>query len=132
MQWSILKSRIKDFICPELKGRIDFHLTSYRKSHDGADKIWITIDKQKIFSFSYYPYELAEAELYHQKLNPGQVEKDLQERQIHRPRDFGEARREYLDLPINQALESSNPIIRAFALVDRRAGKRMPGKPSNL
>jgi len=27
-------------------------------------------------------------------------------------------------LPLSEALESSNPIIKAFALIDRRVGKR--------
>ncbi len=62
MQWSKLKSRVKDFICPELKDRIDFHLTSYRGSHDGADKVWITVDGQRVFGCKHYPYERAEAE----------------------------------------------------------------------
>jgi len=128
MQWSKLKSRIKDFICPELKGRIDFHLTSYRESHDGADKVWILVDGKKIFSFSHYPYEWAEAEFYHKGLNTGQVKDLLQSNEIHSPKDFGDSMREYLDLPISEALESSNSIIKAFALIDRRTGKRTIGK----
>jgi hypothetical protein len=124
MQWSKLKSRIRDFICPELKDRINFHLTSYRESHDGADKVWILVDGEKIFSFSHYPYEWAEAEFYHKGLDTGQVREVLQTNEIHRPKDFGDAMREYLDLPISEALESSNPIIKAFALIDRRTGKR--------
>lgn len=123
MQWSKLKSRVKDFIRPELKNRIDFHLTSYRESHDGADKVWILIDGEKNFDFSYYPYEFAEANFYHKGLNKEQIKDLLEANEIHRPKDFGDAMREYLDLPIGKALESSNPIIKAFALIDRRIGK---------
>ncbi len=52
------------------------------------------------------------------------VKESLRRSEIHSPTDFGDAMREYLDSPINQALESSNPVIKAFALVDRRTGRR--------
>ena len=47
----------------------------------------------------------------------------LREREIHRPKDFGDAMRAYLDMPIREALESNDPLVRAFAIVDRRLGK---------
>ena len=37
---------------------------------------------------------------------------------------MGEAMRAYLDLPIDEALKSDNPFIKALAIVDRRVGKR--------
>jgi hypothetical protein len=38
MQWSKLKTRAKSFIVPPLRKRIDFHVSSYRQSHDEAEK----------------------------------------------------------------------------------------------
>lgn len=125
MQWSKLKSRVKDFICPELKDRIDFHLTSYRKSHDGADKVWITVDGQRIFSCKHYPYENGEAYLvWFEGMNRKQAKATLNENEIHNPVEFGESMRIYLDMPVEEALQSSNPFIQALALIDRRTGKR--------
>ena len=124
MQWSKLKSGVKSFICPELKDRIDFHLTSYRESHDGADKVWITVDGERVFGCKHYPHERAEAEAYYGGLRGEQVSDFLEAREIHGPGDFGDAMRAYLDLPIRDALKSSDPIIKAFALVDRRVGRR--------
>ena len=124
MQWSKLKSRVKSFICPELKDRIDFHLTSYRESHDGADKVWITVDGQRVLSCKHYPREWAEAEAYYGGLRGEQVTDLLKAREIHGPGDFGNAMRAYLSLPVGEALKSSDPLVRAFALVDRRVGKR--------
>jgi hypothetical protein len=124
MQWSKLKSRVKSFICPELRDRIDLHLTSYRESHDGADKVWITVDGERVFSCKHYPHERAEAEAYHGGLRGGQVTDFLRAREIHGPGDFGNAMRAYLDMPIGGALESSDPLVKAFALVDRRVGRR--------
>jgi hypothetical protein len=128
MQWSKLKSRVKDFICPELKDRIDFHLTSDRGSHDGADKVWITVDGQRVFSCKHYPYEWAEAEAYQGGLRGEQVREQLRQKEVHRPKDFGDAMRAYLDMPIREALESKDPLVRAFAIVDRRLGKRRIAK----
>ncbi|MBV9929060.1 MAG: hypothetical protein JOZ96_28875 [Acidobacteria bacterium] len=124
MQWSKLKSRVKALICPELRGRIDFHLTSYRESHDGADKVWITVDGKRVFSCKHYPREWAGAEAYYGGLRGEQVTDFLKAREIHGPGDFGNAMRAYLDMPVGEALNSSDPLVRAFALVDRRVGKR--------
>ena len=125
MQWSKLKTKIKSFICPELRDRIDFFVTSYRESHDGADKVWITIDGEKVFECKHYPYEWAEAEAYYSGLRKEQVKALLTDKEIHRPEDFGDAMRVYLELPIEEALKSSDPLVKAFAIIDRRVGKRM-------
>jgi hypothetical protein len=125
MQWSKLKSRVKDSICPELKDVIDFHLTSYRESHDGADKIWITIDGKRVFSCKHYPHERAEMRAYSERGLRGEgIKTFLREREIHSPNDFGDAMRAYLGLPVHDALLSTDPLIKAFAIVDRRLGKR--------
>ena len=124
MQWSKLKSRILDLISPELRARVDFHVTSYRKSHDGADKVWIVVDGAKIFSCNYYHSERATAAAFYSGLRGEQIKSCLDELEIHAPRDFGQAMRLYLELPIADALLSTNPLIRAFAIIDRRLGKR--------
>jgi hypothetical protein len=128
MQWSKLKSRIKALIAPELRDRIDFHLTSYRASHDGADKVWITIDGARVFDCKHYPYEWASDAAYADGLRGNQVKSALANVGIHGPKDFGNAMRAYLDLPVDEALASSDPIVRAFAIVDRRVGKRTLAK----
>jgi hypothetical protein len=128
MQWSKLKSRVKDLIAPELRDRIDFHLTSYRASHDGADKVWITVDGKRIFSCKHYPHECASSAAYQSGLQGDEVKSVLREGEIHSPEDFGNAIRSYLDLPVDVALKSPNPIVRAFAMVDRRVGKRTLAK----
>jgi hypothetical protein len=124
MQWSKLKARVKDFICPELRGRIDFHLTSYRKSHDEADKVWVTVDGQRVFSCKHYPHYRAGVYAYYCGLTGDGVKSVLREVEIFHPKDFGDAMRAYLDMPVRDALKSSDPFIKAFALVDRRVGRK--------
>lgn len=124
MQWSKLKTRIRHLICDELQDRIDFHLTGYRESHDGADKVWITVDGEKIFTCGHYLYERAEATAYSSDLPKDQIKSLLRNSEIHNPGEFGDSMRAYLDMPVKEALKSSNPLIQAFALIDRRTGKR--------
>ena len=124
MQWSKLKSRVKSLIAPELRDRIDFHLTSYRASHDGADKVWITIDGKRVFSCKHYQAEWASYLAYRRGLRREEVKSVMREAQIHSPGDFGNAMRLYLTIPVTVALISDDPLIKAFAIVDRRIGKR--------
>lgn len=86
--------------------------------------MWIMVDGQRVFSFNHYPYEWAEREAYWSGMNSEQVKDSLQKAGMQSPNDFGDAIREYLDMPVSQTLESTNPIIKAFALVDGRTGKR--------
>lgn len=104
MQWSKLKSRVKRLIEPTLARRIDFHVTSYRESHDECERGWITLDGNMVFETSWYQHQWGRNE--------------------HRPQDLGAALRAYPELPIDEALNHSDPFIRAFAMIDRRLGRR--------
>ena len=124
MQWSKLKTRFRAFICDELRDRIDIHVTSYRESHDGAGVIWVTLDGKKLVDFEHYRFEFTEREGYHHGLAGEQLEQWLSGQEIHGPRSNGTAMRTYLDMSIDEALSSAHPFHRAFAMVDRRLGKR--------
>lgn len=124
MQWSKLKTRVKNFICPELRGRIDFHVTGYREAHDDIEKVWITVDGRRVFCCKYYEHYRAAMFAYHCGLTGDSIKSALREAEIFQPKDFGNAMRAYLDMPASDALKSSDPFIQAFAIVDRRIGKR--------
>ena len=124
MQWSKLKTRFRALICDELRDRLDFHLTSYRESHDGAGEIWITFDGEKIYTCGHYAFEIAESEGYHLGLAGEDLRAWLAGKEIYSPKSFGAAMKEYLDKKSSDALVSDNPFIRAFAIIDRRTGKR--------
>lgn len=110
MQWSKLKARAKSLIVPSLRRRVDFHVTSYRQSHDEAEKAWVTVDGKRIFTASWYRHQYASAIR-------------TEELKQHRPQQFGDALRAYLDLPVGDALTSKDPFIRAMAMLDRRVGR---------
>jgi hypothetical protein len=124
MQWSKLKTRMKALIHPALSQRIDFHITSYRQSHDGVDKIWMTLDGVKFFNCGHYDFERAEWAGYHSGLNQREVAHWLAGQAIYSPNYVVESMRTYLDLSIEDALRSENPFIKALAMIDRRVGRR--------
>jgi hypothetical protein len=133
MQWSKLKTRVKDFICPELKDVIDFHVTQYRKAHSWISESWITVNGEKIFDCGSRTYARESAyELFRREESSSDIDGEevwnlgeaLKRREIHEPQHMGEAMRAYLDLPVGDALKSDNPFIKALAIVDRRVGKR--------
>jgi hypothetical protein len=136
MQWSKLKTRAKSFIVPSLKQRVDLHVTSYRQSHDEAEKAWVTLDGKRIFTASWYRHQYAGAK----RTKTGTLARDgrgrpyldpavsdyvtePEELEQHRPQQFGDALRTYLDLPVADALVSKDPFIRAMAMIDRRVGR---------
>jgi len=48
MMWSKLKKQLEDFICPSLKGRVEFWITNYRKAPDQLGRAYITVDGKKL------------------------------------------------------------------------------------
>jgi hypothetical protein len=132
MQWSALKTRVKSFIASDVRKRIDFHVTSYRRSHDEAEKAWLTIDGKIVFVASWYRHQWAGA-LYTSKgtmardgRNYPMHDPDLpdieepEELERHRPQQFGDALRRYLNLKLREAITDPDPFIRGLSLVDRR------------
>lgn len=136
MQWSKLKARAKSFIVPSLRERIDFHVTSYRQSHDEAEKAWVTMDGTQVFTASWYRHQFAVAK----RTKAGTLARDGRGRtyrdpallecvtepehlEQHLPQQFGDALRSYLSIPVADALTSEDPFIRAMAMIDKRVGQ---------
>jgi len=142
MQWSKLKKRIEDKICDSLKGRVEVHSTRYRNSSDIEGRGWITIDKKDIFSACTIKWEVE----YHnidQQIQSANKNSDfddpsgryyffpqnhahdiLKKQGIYSQYEFYDAIETYLNLSINDALKSQNALIRTFAIIDCRVGKR--------
>jgi hypothetical protein len=132
MVWSKLRSHLKEFTAQRVRKRIDFHLTNYLKLGESANEFIVTIDRQKVFSASTSRHSIA---TYIKTRRTGliatgdgpepyEVEKNLTEREVHAPQDITSSIRTYFDLDPKLALTSSDPIIRALAMIDKRIGKR--------
>lgn len=132
MQWSKLKSHLFDFVDPELRKRIDFHLIKYRKLGDSTNEFLVYVDGVKIFSASYSRHNIATYvvtrwtgwQAYDDGKEPYFLEETLNKREIHAPVDITSSIRTYFDLDPQISLHSSDPILRALAMIDKRIGRR--------
>ena len=131
MQWSKLRASVRALICPELRKRVDFHVTRYTPRSIRSRSGLVTIDGKKILELSYYRFVMQGdgwcAAAPSGRAFPGHLEWQWSPKQtdeIHPPQHLGDAMREYLDLPVKTALHSPNPFLRALAIIDRRIGRR--------
>jgi hypothetical protein len=137
MKWSKLKSLVEAKICSSLKTRVSIYSTAYGNCSCGH--AWLTFDKIIIANFctrafwnrvngSYYMYN-------HRWTtnNPVPHYVPLTQRKIYGAMEYGELSRQnaYLScweyvhhLGIEEALESSDPLIQSLAIIDSRVGKR--------
>jgi hypothetical protein len=67
---------------------------------------------------------MEEQVLWSYGMEPQQALDVLACREIHDYREVGDSLRAYPDLDPHEALTSQDPILRAFAIIDRRVGKR--------
>ncbi len=142
MQWSKLKKRIEERICDSLKGRVEIHSTRYRGTHDDEGRSWITIDKKDVFSACTMKWmvEFHSVDNQLKKINEGldventesnlyffpenQAHSILKKQGIYSQYEFYDAIETSLNMPVDKALKSDNALIRAFAIIDKRVGKR--------
>lgn len=92
-----------------------------------AQELWITIDGLRVFRASYCKYAHQLFFMWRDGLSTSerdQAIKDLTLQEIHSPQDIGTLLKNYLDLDPRISLRSGDPILRAFAIIDRRIGLR--------
>ena len=148
MKWSQHRKRIRESICPELKKRIDFHVTCYRDAHDGVGEAWITVDRKKVLGAGFYKwwkaFRKAQTETQEKSTDSGgciasmrgshfetflpETEQAVLNQEVYETGYFLKATKDYLNMSLEEALQSSNHLIRALAMVDRRLGKRRFGR----
>ena len=131
-KWSKVKKILEDdYLCESLKGRVAYFNTRYNSAHDHAGRICILVDKKEILSMpSLKEYELYE--LAHEMKTSDQSLKEAYEnadeilcyKGIFAPRDFGEAFEIYQNQKIAESIHSANLLVKLFAILDRRTGKR--------
>lgn len=143
--WSALKKSVAGCFCEPLQKRVQIHKTLYRGSHNGcqldagAGRFWILLDHEQIFSASDKEFWKEVGPLRDElcrstgSLRPGdagwyaaqkQAEGMVHARGIYSHYECQEALQKYLNLSIEEATQSSNNLIKALALLDKRLGKR--------
>lgn len=152
MQFSKLKKLVEGFLCESLKNRVELHAAVYRQAHDSPSRVWLTYDKVQIFtaadlsfSIQHFNREQELVEQYELRSIPynddweamfnsperealiaasDQAEEELHQAGVWASWHLYASLTEYLNLSIEEALSSDYPLVRAFALFDRRVGKR--------
>jgi hypothetical protein len=115
MRWSKLKQKVEAMFAEGIRGRVELRTTRYEKAHDRFGRSWITVDNREVANMSNY---LACGDSVADG-HPGRFEAG-----VFAGYDLPLAMREYLTLSIDDAIASPHPLIRALAVLDRRAGER--------
>ena len=140
MQWSKTRKLLDDRLADSLSGRLRVHLTRYGWARDEDGRAWVTFDGREMANFccwtflsSHYPLarDIREA----CGTGPDRTAPDadragseareiLHRRGIFSEEEFLGALLDYLQLSVDNALRSEDPLVRALAMLDRRLGKR--------
>ena len=128
--WSNLKKQMNDLLCDSLKGKISYFYTSYHEVHNAYGRATINYEKKELVAFSWvemYKQEQELSQLYSEgkKVSYGEMEtrKWMPECKLC-DADFINSLTIYLKTDIATALHSENYLLRVFAYMDRRVGKR--------
>jgi hypothetical protein len=143
MPWRQLTTALRERVAPSVRDRIALHQARYRYTREEVGRVWLTIDGREVIQFDTSSYVRRRA-LLGAELQAANGEGAGVIRTGHGEyRSADEAARDilrrageyddycaladleaYLSLPIEDALRSSSPLLRALAVVDRRVGKR--------
>ena len=129
--WGELNKQLTDLLCAELKKRLSYFLTRYHKVHNAYGRAAIRLDGREMVCFSWVEMYRQERDLHRVWQETGIWDyNDLNLRAkwdmdaAYHDMDFLAAATDFLQMPIMEALHSDNYIVRIFAILDRRVGKR--------
>ena len=134
--WSGIRNKLEnDYLCPALRGHIQYFATRYWESHDQTGRATIRLDGVEVLRSNYYAYEQNYWNRYQalRREGIGQDDRTAPFRLAHEGTlndgcfdngFFYEAFHEFDNQSIEKSLVSKNPLVRILALLDRRLGKR--------
>ena len=129
--WSGLNKQLCDCLCDSLKDRISYFLTRYHEVHNSYGRASIRLDGKELVNFSWVEMIQQEndmSELWKQRgnlsCNEQELKKKWTENATFSDLNFLQAATAFLQMPVADALESDDCLIRIFAIMDRRTGIR--------
>ena len=125
--WKGMKKYLEqDMLCNSLRGSVSYYCTWHPKFGGLSRLFSISLDGTilKKFNTAYAYSALNRSGMQIKYIDDVDNDIPMQERDEYTSYDFAEALEEYRHIPVQQAVSSANPIIRMFAIVDRRIGKR--------
>lgn len=129
--WSAMRKYLEnEMLAESLKGRVQYSCTTFFNM-DGCHVFEIRIDGRTVNCFS---FDRVASDVYEGTRPVDKNEfwqglwveksKDVAQRSVFCDMEFADALREYRSMPVLSALYSANPLVRMFAVLDRRVGKR--------
>ena len=135
--WSGIRSKLEnDYLCPALRSHIQYFATSYSKSADHEGRAAIRMDGVEVLRSNYYTYFENVWTKFHHLRSTTLKDCDSAKEAIDRAQAYAleqgtfdqkvfyEAFGIFDNQSIEKSLVSENPLVRIFALLDRRLGKR--------
>ena len=126
--WSGMRKYLEeDMLCAALRGRVRYHLTTYpNMDKAGHFEVFVDGESRKIFSMDYAARQMYSASDKSVGMwqNFWTQRENAQAHQQFDDMQFAEALAEYRAVKIQDAICSENAIVRMFAVLDRRLGKR--------
>ncbi len=132
ISFSAMRKKLEqDNICDSLKGHIRYFATRYRESHDAESRVAILFDDAEIFKSSYFDWSSAISKRMQMQTDAESLEERWKQLCNAAAEDgcfdqyeFYDAFYVYDNQSVEHSLASDNPLVRLFAVWDRRTGKR--------
>ena len=144
--WSNLKKQMNDLLCDSLKDKISYFYTSYHEVHNAYGRATINVCKKEIVAFSWMERYAQQRDIIEQykktdndpsmlvncegSIKAYETANAMATKEKWMPNctlceaDFINSLTIYLKTDIVTALHSENYLLRVFAYMDRRVGKR--------
>lgn len=129
--WPSLRKQLSGLLCDPLRGRLSYFLTRYHKVHNAYGRAAIRLDRRELVCFSWAEMYRQEGDLHEIWRETGVWDESAPELKekwdadaAYHEMDFLSAATSFLQMPVTEALSSGNYLLRIFAIVDRRTGKR--------
>lgn len=136
LSWSAMRKVLEhENICDSLKGRVQYFATRYRESHDQEGRVAVRLDGNEIFRSNFYDGDMKRHEAWNEiNASKGrqtdyaesgeQAELEALNKGGFDQFAFYNAFHSYQNSSIEDSLQSSDPVVRLFAILDKRVGKR--------
>ena len=130
--WSGIRKKLEsEYLAKSLQGHIQYYATTYSRSHDHEGRAAIRYDGKEIIKGCYW-YNWTKAgqfpkdEKYERRMREENAFMDdtAFKLGVFDQRSFYAAFQEFDQQSIEKSLKSENLIVRIFAVLDRRVGKR--------
>ena len=133
-RWSNIRNKLEnEFLAESLRGRITYFVTTYSKCPDHEGRAAIRLDGEEIFKSSYYEKMMEQSKQFHRLYDSGagtfgegwmRAFSEAEKSGEFDQKTFYRAYDEFASQGIDESIRSESLLVRIFAVLDRRCGKR--------